>query len=66
MRTLKSFHRTRVRAAIAVAALAAALLAPGAGAQLPQAEPVPGGIAVIALGPVHEPAPQVLFNRQRV
>ena len=35
-------------------------------AQLPDAEPVPGGIAIIALGPDTVPAPLVRFNGQRV
>ncbi|HID49601.1 MAG TPA: M23 family metallopeptidase [Chromatiales bacterium] len=32
----------------------------------PRAEPVPGGIAIVALGPASEPAPAAWYNKQRV
>lgn len=51
---------------ICVAALAAAGLALRASAALPEAEPVPGGIAVIAVGPAKQPAPRAYFDGQRV
>lgn len=35
-------------------------------AELPQANPVPGGIAIIAVGPDSAPAPLVQFQKQRV
>jgi murein DD-endopeptidase MepM/ murein hydrolase activator NlpD len=35
-------------------------------AELPQANPVPGGIAIIAVGPDSTPAPLVQFQKQRV
>jgi murein DD-endopeptidase MepM/ murein hydrolase activator NlpD len=35
-------------------------------AELPQSSPVPGGIAVIAVGPDSAPAPLVQFQKQRV
>jgi murein DD-endopeptidase MepM/ murein hydrolase activator NlpD len=37
-----------------------------AAAELPQANPVPGGIAIVALGPDSAPAPVVQFQKQRV
>jgi murein DD-endopeptidase MepM/ murein hydrolase activator NlpD len=37
-----------------------------AAAELPQPSPVPGGIAIIAVGPDSAPAPQVQFQKQRV
>jgi murein DD-endopeptidase MepM/ murein hydrolase activator NlpD len=46
--------------------LAALLLPLTANAELPQANPVPGGIAIITLGPEDAPAPQVTFQGQRV
>lgn len=47
--------------------LAALLLAPlSVFAQLPDAEPVPGGIAIITVGPDTAPAPRVRFNGERV
>jgi len=46
--------------------LAALLLPLVASAELPQANPVPGGIAIIAVGPENLPAPQVQFQKQRV
>jgi murein DD-endopeptidase MepM/ murein hydrolase activator NlpD len=46
--------------------LAALLLPLTVGAELPQANPVPGGIAVIAIGPESTPVPQVTFQGQRV
>jgi len=48
-------------------ALLALTLAPlSAVAQLPEARPVPGGIAVVAIGDANQPVPQVRFNGQRV
>ncbi len=35
-------------------------------AELPQSSPVPGGIAIIAVGPESSPAPLVHFQKQRV
>jgi len=35
-------------------------------APLPQAEPVPGGVAVVPLGPDRGPAPRATFNGERV
>ncbi|MGA7983937.1 MAG: M23 family peptidase, partial [Burkholderiales bacterium] len=35
-------------------------------APLPQAEPVPGGIAIVPLGPDRGPAPRATFNGDRV
>ena len=47
--------------------LAALLLAPlSVFAQLPDAEPVPGGIVIIPVGPDTAPAPRVRFNGERV
>lgn len=47
--------------------LAALLLSPlFAFAQLPDAEPVPGGIAIIPVGADNAPAPRVRFNGERV
>jgi murein DD-endopeptidase MepM/ murein hydrolase activator NlpD len=37
-----------------------------ANAQLPEAEPVPGGIAIVAVGSAADPAPRVEFQGQRV
>lgn len=37
-----------------------------AAAELPQSSPVPGGIAIIAVGPDSAPAPLVEFQKQRV
>jgi murein DD-endopeptidase MepM/ murein hydrolase activator NlpD len=49
------------------ALLLAVLLVPlAAVAELPQSSPVPGGIAIIALGPDNAPAPLVQFQQQRV
>jgi len=49
------------------ALLLAALFVPlAATAELPQSSPVPGGIAIIALGPDSAPAPVVQFQKQRV
>jgi murein DD-endopeptidase MepM/ murein hydrolase activator NlpD len=49
------------------ALLLAVLLAPlAATAELPQSSPVPGGIAIIAVGPDSAPAPLVQFQKQRV
>jgi murein DD-endopeptidase MepM/ murein hydrolase activator NlpD len=46
--------------------LVSVLLPLAATAELPQANPVPGGIAVIAVGPESALAPQVTFQGQRV
>jgi murein DD-endopeptidase MepM/ murein hydrolase activator NlpD len=46
--------------------LAALLLPLTVSAELPQVNPVPGGIAVIAVGPESAPMPQVTFQGQRV
>jgi murein DD-endopeptidase MepM/ murein hydrolase activator NlpD len=46
--------------------LVAVLLPLAATAELPQANPVPGGIAVIAVGPESALAPQVRYQGQRV
>jgi len=35
-------------------------------APLPQAEPVPGGVAIVPLGPYRVPAPRATFNGERV
>jgi murein DD-endopeptidase MepM/ murein hydrolase activator NlpD len=43
-----------------------ALALPVARAELPQANPVPGGIAILTLAAATEPAPQARFNGQRV
>jgi hypothetical protein len=51
---------------ICAAGLAAASLAPRADAALPESEPVPGGVAVIPVGPAKQPAPRVYFDGQRV
>ena len=48
------------------AALAFALAAPGAGAALPAASLVPGGVAVLDLGPAAGLAPSVYRDTQRV
>jgi len=42
------------------------LAAPCARSALPDASAVPGGIAILAVGPASTPAPRVLFNGQRV
>ncbi len=46
--------------------LVACLSAPAQAAQLPLAEPVPGGIAIIPLAPLVEPRPQASFEGRRV
>jgi murein DD-endopeptidase MepM/ murein hydrolase activator NlpD len=52
---------------IELGALLGLLLAAGAPAQeLPRAEPVPGGIAIVPVGPASEPAPVVHFAGERV
>ncbi len=51
---------------IFVAVLAAASLSPRAHAALPEAEPVPGGVAVIPVGAGEQSAPRVYFDGQRV
>jgi murein DD-endopeptidase MepM/ murein hydrolase activator NlpD len=43
-----------------------ALLPAVATAQLPEASPVPGGVAIVALAQENSPAPRVRFNGQRV
>lgn len=49
------------------ALLLAVLFLPfAATAELPQSSPVPGGIAIIAVGPESAPAPLVQFQKQRV
>ena len=46
--------------------LAVLCLPLAATAELPQSSPVPGGIAIIAVGPDSAPAPLVQFQKQRV
>jgi murein DD-endopeptidase MepM/ murein hydrolase activator NlpD len=46
--------------------LAVLFLPLAASAELPQPSPVPGGIAIIAVGPESAPAPLVQFQKQRV
>lgn len=46
--------------------LAAGLLPPAAAQELPQVEPVPGGIAVVALGAARAPAARAYFGGNRV
>jgi murein DD-endopeptidase MepM/ murein hydrolase activator NlpD len=46
--------------------LAVFFLPLAASAELPQSSPVPGGIAIIAVGPDSAPAPLVQFKKQRV
>ena len=46
--------------------LAVLCLPLAATAELPQSSPVPGGIAIIAVGPESAPAPLVQFQKQRV
>ncbi len=46
--------------------LAVLFLPHAATAELPQSSPVPGGIAIIAVGPDSTPAPLVQFQKQRV
>jgi murein DD-endopeptidase MepM/ murein hydrolase activator NlpD len=46
--------------------LALALLPLAVAAELPQASPVPGGVAIVAVGAANESAPLVRFNGQRV
>jgi len=53
-------------AAAALTICTAASFAVSARAALPESEPVPGGIAVIQVGPAHQPAPRVYFDGQRV
>jgi murein DD-endopeptidase MepM/ murein hydrolase activator NlpD len=56
----------RRRAALAAAALLAAAAGPALAADLPAARPVPGGIALVDLGPAGERAPAVLRDGERV
>ncbi len=59
--------RNGIRAlTLGAAAIAASSLALRACAALPEAEPVPGGIAVVAIGPAKRPAPRVYYDSQRV
>ena len=51
---------------LARAAWLLALIAAQAYAQLPEPEPVPGGIAIIVVGSASEPAPRAEFQGQRV
>jgi len=44
----------------------ASLLPLGVGADLPQASPVPGGIAIVLLGPANIPPPVAQFRNERV
>jgi murein DD-endopeptidase MepM/ murein hydrolase activator NlpD len=58
----------RINPFLTIAAAIAGLGLPAAAAraQLPQAEPVPGGVAVIAIASAAEPAPQAWFDGRRV
>ncbi len=68
---LASIHASRLalRKALLLAAVLLCIAAPWARAAapfLPVARPVPGGIAVVPVGPANEAAPLVRFGEQRV
>ena len=58
-------HRTNFFLSV-VLALASMTICAAAQAQLPEAEPVPGGVALIAVASAKDTAPQVYFEGKRV